>query len=68
MDKPAYLISDLVALGPLGRSKIFTEIRSGRLPARKAGNRTIILAEDFAAYLAGLPPVEPQPTPKKRTA
>jgi hypothetical protein len=36
MNKPAYLISDLVALGPLGRSKIFTEIRAGRLPARKA--------------------------------
>jgi hypothetical protein len=68
MNKPAYLISELVALGPLGRSKIFTEIRAGRLPARKAGNKTVVMADDYEAYLNSLPPVEPRPaTTKNRT-
>lgn len=56
--KPALTIDDLVEIGPFGRSKIFNEIRSGRLPARKAGNRTVILREEFENYLRDLPMVE----------
>jgi hypothetical protein len=67
MNKTAYLISDLVEIGPLGRSKIFAEIRAGRLPARKAGNKTVVMADDYKAYLNSLPPVEPHPTTKNRT-
>lgn len=67
MNKAAYSVTELVAIGPLGRSKIFTEIRAGRLPARRAGNRTVVMADDFEAYLSNLPPVEPRPTAKNRT-
>ena len=37
---------------------LYEDIAAGILPARKRGNRTIILAEDLKAYLAALPAVE----------
>ena len=39
----------------VSRSTIFEEIKVGRLKARKAGRRTLILHEDLAAWLASLP-------------
>lgn len=39
----------------VGRSTIFEEINAGRLKARKAGRRTLILRDDLAAWLASLP-------------
>lgn len=42
------------ALG-IGRSTLFVEIAEGRLTARKAGRRTVILREDCLAWLASLP-------------
>jgi excisionase family DNA binding protein len=39
----------------VGRSTIFEEIKAGRLKARKAGRRTLILCDDLAAWLASLP-------------
>ncbi len=51
----AYSIDDLVDDGPFGRSFIYEEIRAGRLIARKARGRTIILPSDLKAYLAALP-------------
>lgn len=51
----AYGIADLVQAGPFSRSKLYEEISAGRLPAKKAGGRTIILADDWQRYLANLP-------------
>ncbi|MER2265195.1 helix-turn-helix domain-containing protein [Methylobacterium oxalidis] len=39
----------------IGRSTVFEEINAGRLKARKAGRRTLILRDDLAAWLAALP-------------
>lgn len=43
-----------------GRSLIYDLIRDGKLPARKVGARTIILAEDIDAFIAALPAVQPK--------
>jgi hypothetical protein len=39
----------------IGRMKVFQEIKSGRLKARKVDNRTIITSEDAAEWRANLP-------------
>jgi hypothetical protein len=41
----------------ISRSKVYGEIRAGRLIARKVGDRTIILAEDGRAWRENLPKV-----------
>jgi hypothetical protein len=41
-----------------GRTKAYEEMRSGRLRARKAGKRTIILVDDAEDWLCHLPAVE----------
>lgn len=38
-----------------GRTKIFEEIKEGRLKARKFGRRTIILRDDLLTWLNDLP-------------
>jgi excisionase family DNA binding protein len=55
VDKLTYSIDQIARMGALGRSKIYAEIAAGRLKARKAGRRTVILAEDYRAYLEALP-------------
>ncbi|MFG1293748.1 excisionase family DNA-binding protein [Xanthobacter versatilis] len=39
----------------IGKTTLFAEIKAGRLPARKAGNRTLIVRTDADAWLAALP-------------
>ncbi len=39
----------------LGRTAIYEAINSGKLIAKKAGRRTIILPKHLAAYLENLP-------------
>jgi hypothetical protein len=52
---PAYRVCELAKLGPFGRSKLHELIRAGRLPARKCGHSTIVLADDFEEFLKNLP-------------
>lgn len=56
--KFAFRIDELAKAGPLGRSRLYEEIRAGRLIARKAGKSTFILADDWQRYLAELPQIE----------
>jgi len=56
--KLAYSIPEAVAATSFGKTVLYEDIAAGILPARKRGNRTIILAEDLKAYLAALPAVE----------
>ncbi|CUU15687.1 helix-turn-helix domain-containing protein [Bradyrhizobium barranii] len=56
-------MNDIFAFSPdeaahragVGRTLIFSEIKRGRLEARKAGARTIITAEALKAWIKSLP-------------
>jgi excisionase family DNA binding protein len=45
----------------IGRDKFYDLIREGKLPARKLGRRTLILAADLDAFLEALPRLGPTP-------
>jgi hypothetical protein len=52
----AYTIDELAnAIGGAGRSKLYEEIRAGKLKAKKLGSRTIITTPAAHAYLDALP-------------
>jgi excisionase family DNA binding protein len=46
---------DAATAANIGPTKLYAEIKSGRLKARKIGRRTIILRDDLLAYLHSLP-------------
>jgi hypothetical protein len=54
-DKVAFSPEEAAHLASVGRTLIFSEIKHGRLEARKAGARTIITAEALAAWIKSLP-------------
>jgi hypothetical protein len=54
-EKLALSIADVVRASGLCRTLIFSEIRSGRLVARKCGRRTVVLHDDLVAFLQALP-------------
>jgi excisionase family DNA binding protein len=51
----AYRIADVCELTGLGRTTIYAALKSGALPARKCGRRTLILAADLETFLGNLP-------------
>jgi len=51
----AKTVTDRVKDGPFGKTFLYGEIAAGRLKARKAGRATVILEEDWIAFLASLP-------------
>jgi hypothetical protein len=51
----AYTVSDIVEISGLSRATVFREMKSGRLPAKKVGARTLVLAADWQDYLNSLP-------------
>jgi len=51
----AYSPEEASKLVSLGRTTIFQEIKAGRLRARKAGKKTIILDDDLREYARNLP-------------
>lgn len=51
----AFSIAEAVGISGIGRTALFSEIKAGRLVARKCGRRTIILASDLARWLEALP-------------
>jgi hypothetical protein len=58
--KQNFTIDDMVELGDGCRSFIYQAINAGELRAVKRGRRTIILAEDRAAWRASWPPIRPK--------
>jgi excisionase family DNA binding protein len=59
--KPAMLtISAACRYAGIARSRLYLEIKTGRVDARKAGRRTLITRESLDAFLASLPRVEAQ--------
>ena len=59
MDQIAFTIAEAVKASGVGRTKLYEAISMGRLPARKAGSRTLIMADDLRAYIANLPALKP---------
>jgi hypothetical protein len=55
----AYSIGELADKGPIRRSSIYNQIAAGRLRARKIGRRTVVLDEDWRAFLASAPVIAP---------
>jgi excisionase family DNA binding protein len=53
--RAAYSIAEVMAQSGLGRDTIYKAIRAGRLPARKLGRRTVVLATDMQRFLESLP-------------
>jgi excisionase family DNA binding protein len=53
--KLAHSIAEFAQLSGLGRSFLYEQIKSGNLPVRKAGRRTLILHDEAQAWLAKLP-------------
>jgi excisionase family DNA binding protein len=54
-DRVAYSVDEVRVLANLGRDSLYKAINSGRLPARKVGRRTLVLATDLRRYLESLP-------------
>lgn len=55
----AYDIRGLMKASGKGRSTIFEDIGAGRLTARKAGGKLIVLYDDAKAWLQAFPVREP---------
>lgn len=53
--KLAYSPEESAQLLGICRTKVFQEIRAGRLKARKAGKRTLLLPEALQDYTHALP-------------
>jgi excisionase family DNA binding protein len=53
--KVAYTVSEFCDLYGISRSLTYSELRAGRLTARKIGRRTLILKADADAWLSSLP-------------
>jgi hypothetical protein len=51
----AFSVEEFATAYHIGRSSVFEEIKSGRLKARKVGNRTIITNQDADDWRQNLP-------------
>jgi hypothetical protein len=51
----AYTVEEFGAEAKIGRTRVYAAIKTGRLRARKYGNRTLILPDDGRAFLESLP-------------
>lgn len=58
----ALSVRDAVRLSGLSRSALYLRIAEGAIDARKAGRRTLILADSLLGYIKGLPPLSPAGT------
>jgi excisionase family DNA binding protein len=54
LEKLALRINEAAAASGLSRSKLYVEMREGRLRAVKAGGRRLIMRVDLEAYFAKL--------------
>jgi excisionase family DNA binding protein len=55
----AYTIDEVSKLLTLGRTSLYSRLKSGELRARKCGKRTLILHEDLQQFLSDLDSVQP---------
>lgn len=55
MQKQAYTVNETIKEIGIGRSKLYAEIKEGKITPRKIGKKTIFLAKDIEDYLNALP-------------
>ncbi len=55
MTKLAVSIAEATEITGIGRSRLYEEIRAGKIQPRKNGTRTLLLVADLAAYVQSLP-------------
>ena len=53
--KLAFTLAEAVTATGLGKTRLYEEIKEGRLKALKAGRRTLVPAASISAWLATLP-------------
>jgi predicted DNA-binding transcriptional regulator AlpA len=57
MVKQAYTVNEVIKEIGIGRSKLYAEIKDGKIIPRKIGKKTIFLAKDVETYLNDLPTI-----------
>jgi excisionase family DNA binding protein len=55
IEKHGLTIQEACIYSGIGKTRLYEEINSGRLKARKAGKRTLILRSDLLEFLKALP-------------
>ena len=55
IEKHGLTIHEACNYSGIGKTKLYEAINSGKLKARKAGKRTLILSDDLRDYLSSLP-------------
>lgn len=53
----AYSIEEVIKLSGIKRTKLYDEIKTGRLKIRKCGARSLVLADELKRWLTSLPEV-----------
>jgi hypothetical protein len=53
--KAAYCVNEFCRMYSIGRTLFYDEIAAGRLRVKKAGAKTLVLAEDAEAWAKALP-------------
>jgi hypothetical protein len=56
----SYSLNEFARQNAIGLTTVRSEIKTGRLAARKVGRRTIITTEDAKAWQEQLPKVQPR--------
>lgn len=56
MEKVFYTVAEIIEITGLGRTKVYEEINSNALKAKKCGTRTLVTAESFHEWSKNLKP------------
>jgi len=51
----AFTVDEFLSWARIGRTKLYQEIKEGRITPRKLGRKTLILRSDAEAWLNNLP-------------
>jgi excisionase family DNA binding protein len=54
-DRAAYTVRELLNIYGVGRTKLYEEIKAGRLISRKFGAKTLFLAKDVERWVKSWP-------------
>ncbi len=55
MEKAFYTVAEIIEMTGLGRTKVYEEINSNSLKAKKCGSRTLVTAASFHEWKDHLP-------------